>query len=325
MNKPSVYVTKVLPGASVGLLKERCEVEMAAPQELDRAEFLAKVKGRFAVVVAGGTKIDAAVCEAIKGECKILANCAVGYDNIDVAAATKCGIYVSNTPGVVTGATADLAFALILSLARNIVACDQYVRSGQKGWSPTLLMGCEVSGKTIGIIGGGRIGTAVGQRAKGFGMKIIYHSTKPNPGFEEATGGRFVTKETLLQEADFVSVNVPLLPTTRHLLGAADFKIMKKTAFLINTARGAVIDEAALAAALKNGEIAGAGLDVFEREPELVPGLAELDNVVLTPHVGTSTLETRIIMGEMCAANIFAVLDGKLPPNCINPELKGGN
>jgi lactate dehydrogenase-like 2-hydroxyacid dehydrogenase len=322
MTRSSVYVTTKLPEESVRLLRERCDVEMPGEKELGREEFLAKLKGRAAIIVSGGTPIDEEVCRTIKNECKILANCGVGYDHIDIAAATKHGIYVSNTPGVVTEDTADLTFALLLAAARRIPECDKYVRDGKGGWGPTLLLGTKVSGKTIGILGGGRIGTAVGKRAKGFDMNIIYNSSKPNPVFEEATGGRFVDKLNLFAEADFVSVNVPLNPSTRHLVGAAEFKAMKKTAIIINTARGAVIDEAALADALEKGEIAGAGLDVFEREPELAPGLADFPNVVLAPHVGTSTLDTRIIMGERCAMNIFAALEGDLPPTCINPDAK---
>lgn len=323
MRKPNVYVTRPLPPEALALLKERCEVEVHTGNEpLSKSELIAKLKNRDAILVSG-TPIDEEICQAIKGHCQIIAAHGVGYNNIDVAAATKHGIYVSNTPDVVTDATADLAWTLILSTARRVVECDRYVRAGNKDWGPTTLLGTQVSGKTLGIIGGGRIGSAVGQRAKGFAMKIIYTGVKPNQAFEEATGGRFVAKETLLQEADFISVHIPLFPSTKHYLSTREFALMKKTAILVNTARGPVIDEQALVEALRSGEIAGAGLDVFEREPDLEPGLAELANVILTPHIGTSTLDTRIQMGEYCARNIFAALDGQVPPTCLNPEAKG--
>lgn len=322
MSKPSVYVTRMLPDEALIMLRQRCEIEMNPGfQILSKEELLEKVKGKDAVLVSH-TAIDAQVCEAIRGQCKILASFGVGYNNIDVDAATKYGIYVSNNPDAVTGATADLTWALLLAAARRIVECDQFVRSGKMDWGPTNLLGAQVSEKTFGIIGGGRIGTAVGKRGKGFDMNILYTDIQPNPAFEVATGGRFVDKQTLLKEADFVSIHVPLLPSTYHFLGAEEFKLMKKSAILVNAARGEIIDENALVEALKNGRIAGAGLDVFENEPELTLGLVSLPNVVLSPHVGTSTMHTRIKQGKVCAQNIFAALDGAQPPNCLNPECK---
>jgi lactate dehydrogenase-like 2-hydroxyacid dehydrogenase len=322
MTRPKVYITRPLPEVSLQLLKERCDVEMESnANALSKEQLLEKLKGWDAILVTR-TQIDEEICQVIKSTCKILAGYGVGYDNIDVAAATKHGIYVTYNPGVVTDATADLAFTLILATARRAVECDQYVRSGRKDWGPTVLLGAQVSGKTIGIIGGGRVGTAVGQRAKGFSMNILYTDMKPNRTFEEATGGKFVDKETLLQDADFISLHVPLLPSTRHAISTGEFKRMKKTAILVNTSRGPVVDEKALVKALQDGEIGGAGLDVFEREPELEPGLVLLSNVVLTPHIGTSTLDTRIKMGENCTRSIFAALDGLVPPNCANPEVK---
>lgn len=323
MSKPNVFVTRALPPEALSLLKERCEVEVS-PVALSKAELLEKLKGRDAVVVVSGTPIDEEICLSVKSHCKIFAGHGVGYNNIDVAAATKHGIFVSYTPGVVTEATADLSFTLLAATARRIVECDKFVRSGQKGWGPTNLIGSQISGKTLGIVGGGRIGSAVGQRGKGFNMNIIYTDIKPNPNFEAATGGKFVDKETLLRQADFISLHMPLLPATRHYISTSELMAMKPTAILINASRGPVVDEAALVKALKERTIAGAGLDVFEYEPRLAEGLAELDNVVLTPHIGTSTLDTRIEMGEMCARNVFAALDGQLPPNCLNPEVKKG-
>ncbi|MDF2499595.1 MAG: gyaR [Anaerosporomusa subterranea] len=322
MKKPNVYVTRPLPIESLALLKERCEVEMNPENsQLSKAELLAQLKGRDAIVVSG-TTIDEEICEAIKTHCKILASYGVGYNNINVDAATRHGIYVTNNPGVVTDATADLAWMLLMAAARRVVECDRYVRSEKKDWGPMNLLGTQVSGKTLGIVGGGRIGMAVGQRAKGFKMTILYTDVQANPAFEESTGGKFVDKETLVKEADFISLHVPLLASTKHFISGSELKLMKKTAILINASRGAVVDEKALVEALRSGEIAAAGLDTFEREPELEPGLAELSNVVLTPHIGTSTLDTRIQMGEGCAKNIFAALDGQLPPNCLNPEAK---
>lgn len=320
MSKPNVYVTRPLPAEALVLLKQRCDVEMNTEfRVLPKEELLEKLKGRDALVVVS-TPIDEEICMAIKSHCKIVANHGVGYNNIDVDAATKHGLWVSNTPEVVTDATADLAWMLLLATARRVVECDRFVRSGDKGWGPTNLIGTQVSGKTFGIVGGGRIGAAVAERGAGFKMKLIYTDVKPSAAFEAATGGRFVDKATLLKEADFISCHVPLLPSTRHYFSTEEFKLMKRSAILVNTSRGPVIDEKALVAALTSGAIAGAGLDVFEAEPKLEPGLAELNNVVLTPHIGTSTMDTRIEMGELCARNIFAALDGQVPPTCLNPE-----
>ncbi len=322
MSKPNVYVTRPIPTEALQLLKERCNVEMCDdPRPLSKVELLEKLKGRDAVLVSR-TTIDEEICQAIKSRCLILANYGVGYNNIDVDAATKHGIYVSYNPGVVTDSTADLTFGLILAAARRITECDQYVRAGKKDWGPMNLMGVQVSGKTLGILGAGRIGLAVGQRAKGFNMKIIYTDMAANPAFEATTGGRFVDKETLLKEADFVTVHVPSMPSTRHLISTEEFKLMKRTSILVNAARGPIVDEKALVDALRNGIIAGAGLDVFEREPEVEPGLIDLPNAVLTPHVGTSTLDTRIAMGEGCANSIFAALDSRIVPNCVNPNAR---
>jgi lactate dehydrogenase-like 2-hydroxyacid dehydrogenase len=321
MNKPNVYVTRPLPIEALAMLKERCEVEMNSENRvLSKPELLEKIKGRDAILVVG-TPIDEEVFQSVTSQCKIFAAHGVGYEKIDVDAATKQGILVSNTPEVVTDATADLVWMLLLSTARRALECDQFVRSGQRGWGPTNMIGTQVSGKTLGIIGGGRIGMAVAERGRGFRMNIIYTDIKANPIFEAATGGRFVDKDRVLKEADFVSIHVPLLPTTHHYISTRELKLMKHTAILINASRGPVVDERALVEALQSGLIKGAGLDVFEREPELEPGLVKLTNVVLTPHIGTATMDTRIAMGAVCAQNIFAALDGKRPPNCLNPQI----
>lgn len=323
MTKPKVYVTRPLPKEALRPLEERCQVVVNAEdlKNFSKATTIEKIKD-FDALVVSGVKIDESICRSIRDRCKILASYGVGYDNIDIAAATKYGIYVTNNPGIVTDATADLTFALLLAAARRVVEGDAYVRSGKKDWNPAILLGSQVSGKTLGIIGAGRIGKAVAYRAKGFNMPIIYTGRKSHPDFEAETGGRYLKLEPLLQEADFISIHAPLLDSTRHLIGARELALMKKTAILVNTSRGALIDERALLTALRDGQIAGAGLDVFEKEPLLEPGLTDLTNVVLTPHTGTSTMDTRIQMGEGCARNIFAVLDGNVPPNCVNPEMK---
>lgn len=322
MVKSKVYVTYPLAEEVLALLKERCEVEMNPENRvLSTKELLEKIEGRDAVLVVSAS-ITEEICQAAKGKCKIFANYGVGYNNIDVDAATKHGIFVSNTPDVLTDAAADHTFALLISTARRIVECDKFVRSGQKGWGPMNMIGAQVSGKTIGIIGGGRIGKATAQRAKGFNMNIIYTDIQASREFETATGGKFVDKDTLLSQSDFVSIHLPFLPSTKHFISTDELKLMKKTAILINGSRGPVVDEKALVEALRDGIIGGAGLDVFEWEPELAPGLTELSNVVLTPHVATSTMDTRIAMGELCTQNIFAAIDGKMPPTCLNPEAK---
>ncbi|WP_371381210.1 2-hydroxyacid dehydrogenase [Sporomusa aerivorans] len=322
MSKPSVYVTRLIPLPVIDKLSERCHVDYNREDKiLTKSELLEKIKGRDAVFVVGSV-MDEDVCKAVSPQCKIFANYGVGYNNIDVEAATKYGIFVSNTPDVVTDDTADITWGLMLAVARKIVGGHQFVQSGNTGnWlSPENLMGTKVSGKTLGIIGAGRIGLAVAERAKGFKMKILYTDMQPNTHFEEKTGGIFVDKATLLKEADFVSLHVPLMTETRHLIDEQELKLMKKTAFLINAARGPVVNEEALVAALTAGEIAGAGLDTFENEPVVGEALRSHSRVVLTPHVGTYTLDTRVAAGELCIANIYAALDGQQPPTCLNPS-----
>lgn len=321
MAKPSVYVTRRIPEAAIELLEQHCAVEFnPEDRALSREELLGKVRGRDAVLCLLTDTIDEAVLAAAGPQCRIFANFAVGYNNIDVAAATKRGVYVSNTPDVLTDATADMAFALLMAVARRVAEGDRFTRAGKfKGWGPLFMLGQEVGGKTLGIIGAGRIGQVMAKRAAGFDMKLLYTANSPKPDFESATGAKYVDKDTLLKEADFVSLHVPLTPETRHMIGERELKLMKQSAILINTARGPVVDEKALVAALRTGEIWGAGLDVFEREPELEPGLAELDNAVIPPHLGSATLETRVKMGMMAAGNILAALNGGVPPNCLNP------
>lgn len=323
MTKPIILITRKLPPAALDGLGTEYEIRMPIQTNaLTQDKLLDQVRGVDALLALGVT-VDASVCAAAAGRCRIFANYGVGYNNVDVAAATAKQIWVTNTPDVVTAATADLAWALMLATARRVVACDHYVRSGSwRGWDPFGNLGLEISGKTLGIIGAGRIGQAVATRAKGFAMDILYTGNSPKPQLEAATGARFVSLDKLLAGADFISLHVPLTNTTRHIIGEAELAKMKQTAILINTARGPVVDEKALAIALKQGVIGGAGLDVFEQEPQVEPDLLELDNVVLTPHVGTSTMETRIRMAQVCIRNIKAALRGEVPPNCLNPAAR---
>jgi glyoxylate reductase len=263
-----------------------------------------------AAIVTLGDRIDTEAIHAAT-RLKILANYAVGYNNIDLIAARECGLIITNTPDVLTDATADLTWALILATVRRIVEGDALVRSGRwTGWSPTQLLGAEVSGKTLGIIGMGRIGQAVAGRAMGFRMPVRYHSRQPIIASSLPGEWEYRTLQDLLWEADIVTIHVPLTPATHHLIGARELAWMRPTAFLINTARGPVIDEGALVDALKTGVIAGAGLDVYEQEPTMHSGLAQLKQVVLLPHLGSATLHARVQMGLVCLENIQAVLDG---------------
>jgi len=283
-----------------------------------RYELISRVHGADAIVSMLSERIDAALLDAAGEQLKIVANFAVGYDNIDVAACQKRGVRATNTPGVLTDATADTAWTLILSAARRVIEGDRLVRSGQwAGWAPMQLLGLQLSGATLGIVGTGRIGTAVALRSVGFGMKVLYVDERPNAELEQRVGARRVTLAELLPAADVLSLHVPLTPQTRHMIGAAELAAMKPTAVLINTARGPVIDEPALVEALRAGTVAAAGFDVYEHEPRLSPGLADLPNVVLLPHLGSATVATRQKMSDMVADNVLAVLSGQEPPNPV--------
>jgi glyoxylate reductase len=286
-------------------------------------EIQSRVAEAEAIISLLTDRIDAQVMDAVP-QLKIIANVAVGYDNVDVAAATERGIIVTNTPGAMTECTADLAFALILATARHIVAADAYMRAGQfTGWElfqPHL--GLELVGKTLGIVGLGRIGTAVARRAAlGFNMNVLYSNNNPKPEVEQELGAQFVSFPDLLRQSDFISVHTPLTPQTRHLFTLNEFRQMKPSAIFINTARGPVVKEADLVQALEQGIIAGAGLDVYEEEPKAHPGLAPLPQVVMLPHIGSATTETRRRMAIMAAQNVVAVLGGERPLNPINDVL----
>jgi glyoxylate reductase len=317
-----VFVTRRIPEAGLQLLEKECDVTVNPEDRvLSKAEIIAGVRGKDGLLCLLTDRIDGEVMDA-SPRLKVISNYAVGFDNIDVRAATQRGIVVTNTPGVLTETTADLAWALLMAAARRIVEADRFTRAGRwAGWAPMLMLGRDVWGKTLGIVGMGRIGTAVARRARGFGMRILYHSRTRKPQLEGELGAEWTDLKTLLAQSDFVSLHVPLTDKTHHLIGEPELRLMKPTAYLINTSRGPVVDEKALVKALKEGWIAGAGLDVFEAEPKLHPGLAGLDNVVLAPHIGSASHETRGKMAVMAANNLLTVLKGRVPPNLVNPQV----
>ena len=319
MTRPTLYLSRLLPDPVMALVRERFQLVQepldVLPNSLALREGLCQAD---AAIVTLGDRIDAETIHAA-ARLKILANYAVGYNNIDLAAARERGLVVTNTPDVLTDATADLTWALLLATARRVVEGDSLVRSGRWiGWSPTQLLGAEVSGKTLGIIGMGRIGQAVAQRAAGFRMKVRYHTRQPLATSSLPREWEHRSLQDILGEADIVTIHVPLSPSTHHLIGARELAWMRPTAFLINTARGPIIDEGALVNALKTGIIAGAGLDVYEQEPSLHPAMAQLKQVVLLPHLGSATLHARVQMGLVCLENIEAVLNGRPAPNQVH-------
>ena len=326
MGRAKVFVTRKLFDEAISLIEEYADVEVYESEE-EPAPYdliLEKVRDIDGLLCLLTDKIDARIIEA--GErLKVISNYAVGYDNIDVEAATKRGIYVTNTPGVLTETTADLAWAILMAIARRVVEADKYVRAGKwvHAWGPKMMLGSDVHGKTLGIVGLGRIGSAVARRAKGFKMRVIYYDVVRREELERELGLEYKPLEELLKEADYVTLHVPLTKETYHLIGEKELDLMKPTAYLINTSRGAVIDQKALYKALKERRIAGAALDVFEKEPiDPDDPLLELDNVVLTPHIGSASVETRKKMAMMAAENLVSVLRGVEPPNLVNPEVR---
>ncbi len=317
--RPTLYLSRLLPDPVMAIVRERFQLVQepldALPAPSALREGLCQAD---AAIVTLGDRIDAETIHAAT-RLKILANYAVGHNNIDLAAARQRGLTVTNTPNVLTDATADLTWALLLATARRVVEGDALVRSGRwTGWSPTQLLGAEVSGKTLGIIGMGRIGQAVARRAVGFRMPVRYHTRQPLATSSLSREWEHRSLRDLLGEADVVTIHVPLTPATQHLIGARELAWMRPTAYLINTARGPIIDEWALADALKLGIIAGAGLDVYEREPAIHSAMAQLKQVVLLPHLGSATLHARVQMGLVCLENIHAVLDGRPAPNHVH-------
>ncbi|MBI2108634.1 MAG: D-glycerate dehydrogenase [Parcubacteria group bacterium] len=318
-----VYVTRKIPDAGIEMLKKVGHAVDVSLKDgvLTKAELVAALseKEYDAVLCLLTDKIDGEVFDAAP-KAKIFANYAVGFDNIDIPEAKKRGIIISNTPEVLTNTVAEHTFALLLSIAHRIAEGDRFTRAGKYiGWAPLLLLGTDVSGKTLGLLGAGRIGSRVAYHAvKSFDMQVVYYDIKQNEYIEKETGAEYrASVEEVLKEADFVSIHVPLLPATRHLINKERLALMKPSAYLINSSRGPVVDEVALVEALKKGSIKGAALDVFENEPKTAPGLTELDNVVLTPHLASATEETRAKMAEVAAENIIAVLSGKEAPNAV--------
>ncbi len=324
MNKPKVYVTRKLFKEALDILEEYVDAEIFEGDEapIPRSLLLEKVKNVDGLLCLITEKVDKEILDAGKN-LKVVANCAVGYNNIDVTEATKRRIYVTNTPGILTETTADCAFALMMAVARRIVEGDTNIREKKwvNAWGLRMFVGADIHGKTLGIVGLGRIGAAMTQRAKGFNMKVLYYDSSRRKDLETQMGIEYLPLDELLAKSDFVSVHVPLTEETTHLIGRKEFAKMKKTAYLINTSRGAVVDEAALYEALSKGVIAGAAIDVFEKEPiDVKSGLLGLNNIVMTPHIASASIDTRTAMTVMAARNLVAALQGKVPPNCVNPE-----
>ena len=316
--RPKLYLARPLPDPVMAVIRERFSLTATpADHPPSDAEIRSGVRDAQAAVCTLNERMDAEMLSAAPS-LRVIANYAVGYNNIDVNAAKARGIVVTNTPDVLTNATADITWTLILAVARRVVEADQLVRQNRwTGWSPTQMLGTDLSGKTLGIIGMGRIGQAVGRRAAGFDMTVLSWARSERPLQSGNPAWQRVSFEELLRRSDFLSLHVPLTPETKHLINDTALRLMKPTAFLINAARGPVVDEAALVKALQEHRLAGAGLDVYEKEPELHPGLRELSQVVLLPHLGSATTETRVRMGMMCVENVLAVLEGKPAPNRV--------
>jgi glyoxylate reductase len=322
----AVLVTRGVPGPVRAHLAGRCRLEVWEGEGvMPRQELLDQVEGKAGLLAMLTDRVDGELLDRAGPELRVVANFAVGHDNLDLDACTARGVLATNTPDVVTEATADMTWALLLAAARRVAEGDRFLRARRPWvWGPEFFLGFEVHGKTLGVVGLGRIGRAVARRAAGFAMPVVYTARHRLPPDEEAAlGVAWRELDELLAEADFVTLHTGLSPATRHLVGAAQLARMKPTAVLVNTARGPIVDEAALAAALRAGELGAAGLDVFEREPEVHPDLLDLDNVTIVPHLGTATLATRVAMGMAAADNLLAALDGRRPANLLNPDALG--
>jgi glyoxylate reductase len=319
---PRILISRLLPEEALALARRRADADVhLGPAPLPREELVARLRGRQGLICQITDTVDAALLEACP-DLRVVANVAVGYNNIDVAAATRRRVLATNTPGVLDDTTADLAFALLMATARRMVEADTFLRAGKwEGWDLLQFLGHDVHHKTLGICGLGRIGKAVAKRALGFDMRLLYTDVVRAPeATERELGVTFVDKDTLLREADFVTIHVPLFPETRHYISDRELGLMKPTAILVNAARGPIVDEAALVRALQAKKIAGAGLDVYEEEPKVHPGLLGMDNVVLLPHIASASIETRTRMATMAAENVVAGIQGRRPPNLLNPE-----
>jgi glyoxylate reductase len=319
--KKKVFVTREIPKPGLDILREHFEVDVFSEKRLiSREEILERAKGCDGLLPLLTDTIDSEIMD--KTGIKVISNYAVGYDNINIEAATKRKIPVTNTPGVLTDATADLTWSLILGISRRIVEADKFTREGKfYGWDPMLCLGGDFKGKTLGIVGLGRIGKAVAERAKGFGLNIVYHDHSDFPEVEKKLGLTKVSFEELLRISDYVTLHTPHTSETHKMIGEKELELMKPTAYLVNTSRGKVIDEESLAKALKEGKIAGAGLDVYYDEPDVHPELMKLDNAILLPHLGSASLETRTNMAIIAAENLRDTLLGKKPKNIVNPEI----
>lgn len=320
--KGKIFVTHKLPGKYLEQLKGKYQVKVWNERDIGREDLLKQVRDSEVIISMLTEKIDREVMEVASTSLRVIGNYAVGFDNVDVGEATKRGICVLNTPGVLTEAVAEHVIALSLSLSRRIVEGDRFVREGRyKGWEPDLLIGVGLRGKTMGVVGLGRIGRWVGRLAVGMGMKVVYYSHDRDEEYEMESGAVYRSLNQLLGIADVVSLNVPLTEETQKMIGREQFKLMKRSAILINTARGRVVDEAALIEALEKKLIAGAGLDVFEDEERVSLKLRRLPNVVLTPHIASATIEVRLLMAEILIRGIKDVLSGKCPENIVNKEV----
>jgi glyoxylate reductase len=322
LSKPKALATRPLFPAARAILDRHFEMEYWPVQEkMPRAELLQRVANKDALICLLTEKIDSELLAAAP-KLRILSTVSVGYDHIDVAACTQRGVMVTNTPGVLDETTADLAWALLMAIARRVVEGDAWMRTGTwPGWELDQLLGGDVYGKTLGVIGFGRIGRRVARRALGFQMKVLYHNrTRAALEVERELHAEFADLDRLLHESDFVTLHVPLSAETRHLISSAAFEKMKRTAYLINTARGPVVDEAALARALEEKKIAGAALDVYENEPKVHPALLTRRDVILAPHIGSATIETRTKMAVMAATNAAEFFEGRRPPNALNAD-----
>lgn len=311
----SIFVSNVLPREALALIPKEFSVDYNdSDRPLPKTELIRRLEGKDALICQIISAIDDEILAAAPG-LKVVSNVAVGFNNIDVAAARKRGVVVTNTPDVLTETTADFAWALLMAAARRIVEADRFARSGQwTRWQWDLLWGHDVYGKTLGIVGFGRIGRAVARRAQGFGMRVLYHDTvRADGAAERELRATYAEPDVLFRESDFVSLHTLLVAETRHLVNERTLRLMKKTAILVNAARGPIVDEAALVRALREGWIAGAGLDVFEEEPKIHPGLLPLENVVLAPHIASASLDTRLAMATLAVRNCLAVLEGKPP------------
>jgi lactate dehydrogenase-like 2-hydroxyacid dehydrogenase len=317
-----IFVTRKIPELGLEQLKKDHEIEVFPYDRVPTKEEIKNgLKGKDGLLCLLSDPIDEDIINS-EPNLKMIANYAVGFDNIDIKAATKRKIPVSNTPGVLTDTTAEMAWAQLFSVSRRIVEGDKYTRAGKyKGWGPLLMLGQDISNKTLGVIGAGRIGTAFALKSKGFEMKVLYVDEHVNETLESKLGARKVELIELLKKSDFISIHVPLIKDTYHLISEGELKIMKNSAVLINTSRGPVIDEKALVKALREKWIFGAGLDVYEHEPEISEELKKLDNVIIEPHSASATYETRSKMATIAAENMISGLKGEVPPNCINPEV----